>query len=213
MNAQRRGAAVIALLVPLVAVAAPWQDPPPDDERAEQVALGRLVFDNSCRMCHEPALVHQQRLSPAQWDAEIEKMIGWGATVAPEERGPLHAYLVENFGPANDASPHPIAATEVPKPPRRDLNPAQITGTGDPTRGADLYTRHCLNCHGADGRGGEPGQNLVEQEILPRADAFADVTRDGRHKMPGFAEVLDAPSIEDIRTWLLTLRYDQSPPA
>jgi ubiquinol-cytochrome c reductase cytochrome c subunit len=181
------------------------QDPASDAERDEHIALGRLTFDNSCRMCHEPELVRQQRLTPAQWDAELDKMISWGATLTPEERPDLRAYLITEFGTAN----RPVARTldkPIPKPPASTLVAAARPGSSE--RGSTLYAQHCANCHGPDGRGGEPGQNLVEQEILLRPDEFRAIIASGRHKMPAFAEVLEPEAIEDLRAWLLTLTYE-----
>lgn len=49
--------------------------------------------------CHEDDVIRQQRLTRAQWDAEINKMTGWGATVPAEDRDALLDYLATAFGP------------------------------------------------------------------------------------------------------------------
>jgi hypothetical protein len=41
-------------------------------------------------------MIGQQRLTRAQWDREINKMTGWGASVAPEERESFLNYLLDN---------------------------------------------------------------------------------------------------------------------
>ena len=38
-------------------------------------------FKSSCLACHGEDVIQQQRLTSAQWDAEINKMVGWGAKV------------------------------------------------------------------------------------------------------------------------------------
>ncbi len=52
-----------------------------------------------CVVCHDDDVIRQQRLTRAQWDAELNKMIGWGANVKDEDRGKLLDYLSSNFGP------------------------------------------------------------------------------------------------------------------
>ena len=39
-----------------------------------------------CLLCHESDLITQQKLSRAAWSRELDKMIRWGAVVAPDER-------------------------------------------------------------------------------------------------------------------------------
>jgi cytochrome c5 len=47
---------------------------------------GDALLRARCLICHDDALIAQQRLSREGWDREIDKMIGWGAVVAPEEK-------------------------------------------------------------------------------------------------------------------------------
>ena len=53
----------------------------------------------ACVVCHDADVIRQQRLTRAQWDLELNKMIGWGAKVNDEDRGRLLDYLFSNFGP------------------------------------------------------------------------------------------------------------------
>lgn len=53
----------------------------------------------SCLACHDDDVISQQRLTRAQWDAEINKMVGWGAKVPDQERSVLLDYLAGRFGP------------------------------------------------------------------------------------------------------------------
>jgi hypothetical protein len=57
------------------------------------------AFKNACIACHEDDVIRQQRLTRAQWDAEINKMIGWGAKVGDQDRTALLDYLVGSYGP------------------------------------------------------------------------------------------------------------------
>jgi DMSO/TMAO reductase YedYZ molybdopterin-dependent catalytic subunit len=54
---------------------------------------------SSCVVCHDRDVIRQQRLTRAQWDAEIRKMIGWGARVRDEDRDGLLDYLVRTYSP------------------------------------------------------------------------------------------------------------------
>jgi DMSO/TMAO reductase YedYZ molybdopterin-dependent catalytic subunit len=57
------------------------------------------VLSNACLTCHDADVIQQQRLTRAQWDLEINKMIGWGARVSDESRKALLDFLFGNFGP------------------------------------------------------------------------------------------------------------------
>ena len=59
-------------------------------------------FRGACLACHQDDVIRQQRLTRAQWDRELNKMIGWGARVQPEDREILLDYLTRlqgNSGP------------------------------------------------------------------------------------------------------------------
>jgi mono/diheme cytochrome c family protein len=88
---------------------------------------GRDEVVSRCLTCHESDLVAQQRLTAAAWGREVDKMIRWGAPVAPSERDAVIAYLAAHFSPA------------------RTTAPESATSEGDGT-----YRRACLVCHDAD---------------------------------------------------------------
>jgi DMSO/TMAO reductase YedYZ molybdopterin-dependent catalytic subunit len=50
-------------------------------------------FGSTCLACHDEDLILQQRLTRAQWDRELNKMIEWGARVRPEDRESFLDYL------------------------------------------------------------------------------------------------------------------------
>jgi hypothetical protein len=52
-----------------------------------------------CTTCHDAHILVQQRLSKVAWGKEVDKMIKWGAIVAPSDRDALVEYFGTNFGP------------------------------------------------------------------------------------------------------------------
>jgi DMSO/TMAO reductase YedYZ molybdopterin-dependent catalytic subunit len=57
------------------------------------------AYRAACFVCHDEAMMTQQRLTPAQWDREVQKMTGWGARIKPEDREAILKYLSDNFKP------------------------------------------------------------------------------------------------------------------
>jgi len=57
------------------------------------------AFRETCLTCHDDDVIRQQRLTRAQWDRELNKMMNWGARVQPENRETLLDYLVNAAGP------------------------------------------------------------------------------------------------------------------
>ena len=54
-------------------------------------------YDAACMACHDESMMRQQRLTPAQWDSEVNKMTGWGARIKPEDREAILKYLSDHF--------------------------------------------------------------------------------------------------------------------
>ena len=67
----------------------------PDPESNEP----RPALKSSCLVCHDEDVIRQQRLTRQQWDAEINKMVGWGAKVSDQDRSVLLDYLAGRYGP------------------------------------------------------------------------------------------------------------------
>jgi hypothetical protein len=65
--------------------------PLPPGKHAELV-IGR------CVICHSLEVVTQQRQDRAGWEAIVDRMIVYGAPIAPEEKDPILEYLVTHFG-------------------------------------------------------------------------------------------------------------------
>jgi ubiquinol-cytochrome c reductase cytochrome c subunit len=180
---------------------------PDDPDREERLETGRAAFRDNCLMCHAAEMTSRLRLSDKQWATELDKMIGWGAPVPPELKGPLFDYLVASFSP-----PVPPAAPPERMPFRAALasvlpQPEKSLPSSDSTRGAPLYTQHCATCHGAEAQGGDLGTNLVERTVLLRPAEYSEVVRKGRRRMPGFAAALKPEQEADILAWLRTRRF------
>jgi hypothetical protein len=57
------------------------------------------AYRAACLTCHDEAMMTQQRLTPAQWDREVQKMTGWGAQIKPQDREAILKYLSDSFKP------------------------------------------------------------------------------------------------------------------
>ena len=87
---------------------------------------GLDVLNKRCLSCHEADIITSQKLSLTGWTRSVDKMVRWGASITPEEREVLQAYLALHFAPRPVAS---HASTDA---------------------GAATYKRACLTCHEAD---------------------------------------------------------------
>lgn len=78
----------------------------------------------------------------------------------------------------------------------------------DPERGAELYRRHCLGCHGAGGRPVLPGApDFSRPTALLKPDlALLGTIREGKAAMPGYAGQLRDREILDLVSHLRTFR-------
>lgn len=59
---------------------------------------GAAIVRARCVACHGSELIAQQRLDREGWSRELDKMVGWGATVEATEREVLVRYLARVFG-------------------------------------------------------------------------------------------------------------------
>lgn len=84
---------------------------------------------------------------------------------------------------------------------------APDAGAADVFKGRELYERHCVQCHGANGRGVLPntpdftrGQGLMKPD-----SALVELLRTGRGAMPAFRGVLRDQEMRDVIAHLRTL--------
>lgn len=175
-----------------------------DDEKAERRQLANQAFVENCLMCHGADMTTRQRLTPKQWTAEVEKMIGWGTPLPLDRKDALIAYLSEQYPPTKSPEPIERITPDAALATDRQDAPAAASSlaAADPAHGSALFTQHCVVCHGPEARGGEIGVNLVTRPILVREDEFRATLTQGRRRMPSFAPVLDARGQADLLAYL-----------
>lgn len=64
---------------------------------ADAAAKNPAAYQQSCLACHEEDVIRQQRLTRAQWEREMDKMIRWGAKVKPTDREAILNHLSTRF--------------------------------------------------------------------------------------------------------------------
>ncbi len=202
-------AAPAAPAAPAPAASADDED---DGEAYMREALAKQALTASCLVCPEEAMFASQRLTPAQWKSEVDKMISWGAVLPEADREPVESYLSKHFG-AEEPVPAPgrialadVKTREVPGDPREG------TADADVAKGGQLYLIVCASCHGPTAVGTELGPALANRAVLTHAEDYHKQVRDGLRKMPAMNTVLNAEQQRDILGWLRALPYDQPPP-
>lgn len=167
---------------------------------------GQRLLHARCAVCHSLDLVTQQRLDLVHWKATVAKMTHWGAQLSEEEREVLADYLAGRFSPETPAVVAPAAVSP------REAGSASVTESlkrphpaGHASRGAEVYGRNCLPCHGPAAMGGM-APKLVTNPILADDGWFWETVLLGRGAMPGWGGTLTDQDIADIQAWLKTLR-------
>ena len=175
-----------------------------DEDKAEQRVVAERAFVENCLMCHGADMTSRQRLTPKQWSAEVEKMIGWGTPLPAERKTGLIAYLSETYPPTRAAAPVERITPEAALATDRQDAPATATSLlkADVTHGSALFTQHCVVCHGPEARGGAIGINLVAKPVLVREDEFRATLTHGRRRMPNFVAVIDPQGQADLLAYL-----------
>jgi len=209
----------LRFMVIVVGIATCWgfhplmarQDDDPE-ERAFLKATAKRALTENCLICHSDDLIVSQRLSPTQWKAEVEKMVGWGAPLPKEDHAKVIAYLSEEYPTAAPKkSPERVTLKEAltPELPAME-NP--LATRGDGTSGEARFLKDCATCHGRDGQGADLGSNLVEKSVLYQPTEFAKVVKEGRGRMPGFKDLVNAEANADMLEWLRGKRYSARQP-
>ena len=111
---------------------------------------------------------------------------------------------------------HPEGFKDLQLPPYSQQDAiANGTGTGDPKRGATVYTTYCIQCHGTDGRGGEQPGSIVDPNYLKLVSDQSLRTTiivgrqdmgkpDWRSNTPGHP--MSAQEVSDVVAWLAAQR-------
>ncbi len=87
-----------------------------------------------------------------------------------------------------------------------------LSGSGsvlaaDPFRGAEIYSEHCMRCHGGSGEGnGLDVQGFRQGNAMVQPDSvLLDSIKYGNGLMPAYSGMLDEQQIEDVLSHLRTL--------
>ena len=191
--------------------------PKPDDPR---LAQGRELYTRICAVCHgaqgegykadaAPALNHPAYLGSVT-DALLRDAIANG-----RKGSTMSAWSKSHGGPLDPAGVDAVIAfmRSWYQGPRLKLEERPLSGSA--TRGAPLYAEHCARCHGATGIEG-PNARIADPAFLGQAsNGFLRlVVRDGRPPTPmeGYANKLDAASIDDVILRLRTLALTHARP-
>ena len=94
---------------------------------------GRGEFQKVCASCHGLEQVMALKLTPQQWKAKVDAMVGFGATGTPAEFDSIVEYLARNFAAApgtTDAGARAVPTRTLPE-----------------GAGRELIGRLCAGCH------------------------------------------------------------------
>ncbi len=114
-----------------------------------------------------------------------------------------------------------MAATTDPHEPMRRLPSVSMllvlllsaagggaANAADTDKGASLYARYCISCHGGQGVAAAPGSPSFErgQNLLRPDIALMEATRIGKNAMPAYQGILANRDILDVIAYMRTLR-------
>ena len=164
---------------------------------------GAELFGTACVSCHTSELASGSRVSEKTWVGEVTKMRKWGALVDEEDVAPFALWLSRKY-PADGAPPAaarmPASAALSTLQPQGPRNPH-----GEAAKGKELFAQACAACHGAGALGLGGGPELANDPVLRQQQAFAQLIRTGRGRMPGYDD-FKGPDIDNLRAWLRTIR-------
>ncbi len=165
----------------------------------------RAVFERHCLTCHGLPIVAGQRLTPAQWQAEVAKMRDkfHAPLVARSDDEAVIVDLLARALPL-ELPPAPASHMTVPTGPLAEPGYLALTAAvpgGDVERGAVAYAFGCSSCHGKDGLGGALGPRLRLRPALADEASFRRVVAEGLRSMPALPGVQEADA-RDILAYL-----------
>lgn len=183
-----------------------------ETQQAQTLHLGHKLYAQYCKLCHAagatgyaadnaPSLVSQNFLASAT-DDFIARGIRFGRPGTS-----MGAYGKVRGGPLDDPQIDTIVAFLRSKgPPTIPLS--HTLHTGDVTRAAALFEKHCASCHGIGGKQGT-AVTLDNREFLAAAQPgfLRYAIEHGRPptQMPAFADKLSAGELDDLVIWLKKL--------
>jgi len=186
-------------------------------ESEQKLTTGSELYARYCKLCHAadgtgyaadnaPSLVSRTFLASAD-DEFIARGIRLGrpntamAAYGEGRGGPLDDKQIAALVEFLRAKGQPAAALP------------EMKSKGSVARGSAVFKRHCQSCHGTAQKPGKAPQ-LHNPEFLAAASPafmrYAVVHGRPPTKMPAFEKRLSATQIDDVVTWLASLR--RSPP-
>ena len=169
----------------------------------ERVAFFNQRLQLHCNVCHSSEMIEQQRLTLVQWQAEVQKMIGWGATLPKEYSGLMADHLSNLYPPGHIAD---LATLDPEKVLAESLqsDQAQVDlKTAKNPQAAEMFRSQCSNCHGTMGEGNEIGPRLIGRPILAFPQRFVEHVEQGKGRMPAFQKTISSTDTQALRRWLL----------
>lgn len=84
------------------------------------------------------------------------------------------------------------------------LTMASVGFAMDPENGAKIYSKHCVNCHGAGGQSMDPlTPNFSQGEGLRKPDGILmNSIRSGKKMMPAYQGILKEQEIYDVLSYV-----------
>ena len=114
--------------------------PPTDSPEPAPPSLdGEALVQERCTKCHSLDRVVRARKSVAEWTSTVQRMVGKGADLTPDEQAAVIEYLAETY-PADTLLPQ----TDTPVPPAPTEEPA------DALNAEALVGERCTACHTLD---------------------------------------------------------------
>jgi mono/diheme cytochrome c family protein len=80
---------------------------------------------------------------------------------------------------------------------------ATETGAGQAASGAELFSKNCQSCHGAEGAGGHVGPDLQKSSVAENLAQVEEQVRNGGGGMPPFADVLSDQEIDTVAQYVV----------
>lgn len=192
----------------------------PAADSTSPLAEGARVFEHYCQLCHAkdatgyaadnaPSLVSKTFLESAS-----DQLIAAGIRMGRPGTA-MAAYGKVRGGPLEEREIDALVAFLRSKGPANHALPA-ATPNGDLIRGADVYEKNCVRCHGKAGVRGN-SVSLLNPELLAAASPaflqFAIVNGRPPTPMPAFQGKLSEQEITDVVSWLWSFKPALPAPA
>ena len=125
------------------------------------------VFQNVCGKCHPPEAVVTPRTREL-WQETINKMIGLGAKMSPQEQTTVLDYLSATYGPGSAAGRGRGGRAGRGGGPTLNGAPLDhhVVDPDAANRGRSVWVAECIECHGTSARGTDRGKNLIQSDVV-----------------------------------------------